>query len=76
MADSIGNIYGNALFEVCCEENCLDEVYGELGSIRDILFSQGQEEYVELLGVTAGDGERKKGDAGKGVYGQDTACYA
>ena len=49
MADSIGNIYGNALFEVCCEENCLDEVYGELGSIRDILFSQGQEEYVELL---------------------------
>ena len=29
MADSIGNIYGNALFEVCCEENCLDEVYGE-----------------------------------------------
>ena len=39
MADSIGNIYGNALFEVCCEENCLDEVYGELGSIRDILFS-------------------------------------
>ena len=33
MADSIGNIYGNALFEVCCEENCLDEVYGELGSI-------------------------------------------
>lgn len=49
MADSIGNIYGNALFEVCCEENCLDEVYGELGSIRDIIFSQGQEEYVELL---------------------------
>ena len=43
------NIYGNALFGVCCEENCLDEVYGELGSIRDILFSQGQEEYVELL---------------------------
>lgn len=34
---------------MCCEENCLDEVYGELGSIRDILFSQGQEEYVELL---------------------------
>ena len=25
MADSIGNIYGNALFEVCCEENCLDD---------------------------------------------------
>ena len=49
MADSIGNIYGNALFEVCCEENCLDEVYGELGNIRDIIFSQGQEEYVELL---------------------------
>ena len=49
MADSIGNIYGNALFEVCCEENCLDEVYGELWSIRDIIFSQGQEEYVELL---------------------------
>ena len=49
MADSIGNIYGNALFEVCCEENCLDEVYGELGSVRDIIFSQGQEEYVELL---------------------------
>lgn len=49
MADSIGNIYGNALFEVCCEENCLDEVYGELGSIRNIIFSQGQEEYVELL---------------------------
>ena len=48
MADSIGNIYGNALFEVCCEENCLDEVYGELGSIRDILFSQGQEEYCLL----------------------------
>ena len=44
MADSIGNIYGNALFEVCCEENCLDEVYGELGSIRNIIFSQGQEE--------------------------------
>ena len=43
MADSIGNIYGNALFEVCCEENCLDEVYGELGSIRDIIFSQGQD---------------------------------
>lgn len=49
MADSIGNIYGNALFEVCCEENCLDEVYGELGSIKDIIFSQGQEKYVELL---------------------------
>ena len=49
MADSIGNIYGNALFEVCCEENCLDEVYGELGSIRNIIFSQGQQEYVELL---------------------------
>ena len=49
MADSIGNIYGNALFEVCCEENCLDEVYGELGSIRNIIFSRGQEEYVELL---------------------------
>ena len=54
MADSIGNIYGNALFEVCCEENCLDEVYGELGSIRDIIFSQGQEEYVELLASPLG----------------------
>lgn len=75
MADSIGNIYGNALFEVCCEENCLDEVYGELGSIRDIIFSQGQEEYVELLAsplVT----EDEKGRRWKGVYGQDTACYA
>ena len=26
--------------------------------------------------VATGDGERKKGDTGKGVYGQDTACYA
>lgn len=76
MADSIGNIYGNALFEVCCEENCLDEVYGELGSIRDILFSQGQEEYVELLASPLVTENEKKGDAGKGVYGQDTACYA
>lgn len=75
MADSIGNIYGNALFEVCCEENCLDEVYGELGSIKDIIFSQGQEKYVELLAsplVT----ENEKGRHWKGVYGQDTACYA
>ncbi len=75
MADSIGNIYGNALFEVCCEENCLDEVYGELGSIRDILFSQGQEEYVEAWSPLVTENE-KKGDAGNGVYGQDTACYA
>ena len=77
MADSIGNIYGNALFEVCCEENCLDEVYGELGSIRDILFSlRVRRNMWSVSCVTAGDGERKRGDAGNGVYGQDTACYA
>ena len=61
MADSIGNIYGNALFEVCCEENCLDEVYGELGSIKDIIFSQGQEKYVELLASPLVTENEKKG---------------
>lgn len=76
MADSIGNIYGNALFEVCHEENCLDEVYGELGSIRNIIFSQDQEEYVELLASPLVTENEKRAKTGKGVYGQGTACYA
>ena len=49
MADSVENVYGTALFQLCEEEGVMDTVFSELTEINDILFSEDQKEFVELL---------------------------
>ena len=47
MAETLERVYATALFELCCENDCLAEVYDEFGQIKDVLADN--DEYVKLL---------------------------
>ena len=49
MANSIENVYGTALFELCDEQGSLDSVYDELSQVTQIIFDGSNEEFVEML---------------------------
>lgn len=51
MADSVANVYSTALFDLCCEQNCLENVYEELVSINDILRSDENSDFFQLMNV-------------------------
>lgn len=47
MAETLERVYASALFELCCENDCLSEIYDEMGQVNDIF--SGNEEFVKLL---------------------------
>lgn len=47
MAETLERVYASALFELCCENNCLSEVYDEFG-LTDKIFSEN-EDFLKLL---------------------------
>ena len=36
MAETLERVYASALFELCCENDCLSEIYDEMGQVNDI----------------------------------------
>ncbi len=58
MADSLEKIYSQAMFELCDEKNCIDDVYEELTQAKAI-FSEN-EEFVKLLASPLVDVDEKK----------------
>ena len=49
MANSVENVYAQALFELCCEDKCAEAVFDELGTGKEIIFSDENQSYIELL---------------------------
>ena len=49
MANSVENVYGTALFELCEEQGTLESAYEELSAVCDIVFDGENGEFVELL---------------------------
>lgn len=47
MAETLERVYATALFELCCENDCLSEVYDEMGQTDKIFSDNG--EFVKLL---------------------------
>lgn len=47
MAETLERVYASALFELCCENDCLSEVYDEMGQVNEIF--NDNEEFVKLL---------------------------
>lgn len=61
MANSVENVYSLALFELCCEENILTEVFEELEEIELIVFeNEENREFAKLLSTPAVSAEDKK----------------
>lgn len=67
-----GKLYADALFELCCEENCLDKVYAELKDI-DSIFKENPE-FTKLLSVPTIDITDKIAIIGK-IFDKDTLMY-
>lgn len=49
MADSAASVYSTALFEICTEQDCLNEVFEELKAIEGIIFCKENQAYCEFL---------------------------
>ncbi|WP_028506051.1 ATP synthase F1 subunit delta [Ruminococcus sp. FC2018] len=49
MANSVENVYGTALFELCDEQGTLDGTYQELTEVSNILSDPAQAEFMEML---------------------------
>lgn len=49
MAESVEVIYSTALFQLCEEQNCLDEVYEELSDVSDIILNTQNGEFEKFL---------------------------
>lgn len=49
MANSVENVYSQALFQLCDEQDTLDSTYEQLQQVTDIVFDGKQKEFVELL---------------------------
>ena len=49
MAYSLENVYAQALIELCCEDKCAEAVFDELGTVKEIIFSDENQSYIELL---------------------------
>ncbi|MGN1134417.1 MAG: ATP synthase F1 subunit delta [Oscillospiraceae bacterium] len=47
MAEKLERVYAEALFELCREENCLEDTFGELSLLNDIFNSN--EDFIRLL---------------------------
>ena len=70
MADSVGNVYSTALFELCSEENLLPTVYKELTGVEEILMNDEHKDYLELLFSPLVSNEEKKTSL-KSVFGNE-----
>lgn len=49
MAESVGTIYSTALYELCCEQNCLDKIYEEFKAVKELLYDNGGEDEHDLV---------------------------
>lgn len=47
MAETLERVYASALFELCCERDCLAEIFDEMGQTGEIL--DKNEEFLTLL---------------------------
>lgn len=59
MAESVGNVYGTALYELCVEQDHLQTVFEEIGFVKELVFSQDNAEYVTFMGSTQFSGAEK-----------------
>ncbi|MBO5449733.1 MAG: ATP synthase F1 subunit delta [Ruminococcus sp.] len=59
MAESVGIVYGTALFELCCEQDCLESVYSELKQVRDVVLLAENAEFVKLMSSPLISGSEK-----------------
>lgn len=63
MAKSVGNIYSTALYELCCEQDCLESTYEEFRAVKELLYDNGGEDghdFVRLLKSPLISGEDKR----------------
>lgn len=58
MAESVKNVYANAMFQLCEEQGCCDEVFEELDSARVIF--RDNEELVRLLASPLIENDEKR----------------
>lgn len=50
MAETVGKVYSTALFELCCEHDSLEAVYGEFTELMELLTgSEEGREYLKFL---------------------------
>lgn len=49
MAESVGKIYGTALFELCCEQDSLENTYEEFKAVKELLYDSGSEDSSDLV---------------------------
>jgi F-type H+-transporting ATPase subunit delta len=59
MAESVGNVYGTALFELCVEQNCLETVFEELTAVKDLISLEENAPYMRFLSAVQISGEEK-----------------
>lgn len=62
MAESVGKIYSTALFELCCEQDSLENTYEEFKAVKELLYDSGIEyslDMVKLLGSPLISGQDK-----------------